>query len=75
MAGSLTTAGNGRRTKRRTRSTRRRQDVADLPRRPVDARTVGKVYTGRDGQTFRPSLFLTLTLDSHSKVNTEPFPS
>jgi len=74
VAGSLTTAGNGRRTKRRTRSTRRRQDVADLPRRPVDARTVGKVYTGRDGQTFRPSLFLTLTLDSHSKVNTDGTP-
>jgi hypothetical protein len=39
---------------RRTRSTRRRQDAPNLPRRPVDSRTVGKVYRGRDGKTFRP---------------------
>ncbi|MFC7731081.1 replication initiator [Actinomadura keratinilytica] len=74
VAGSLKTAGDGEQTKRRTRSTRRRQDVADLPRRPVDARTVGKVYTGRDGTTFRPSLFLTLTLDSYGRVNSDGTP-
>lgn len=44
-------------TPRRVRSTRRRQDVADLPRRRVDARTVGRVY----GERFRPSLFVTAT--------------
>ncbi|MBW8485109.1 replication initiator [Actinomadura parmotrematis] len=59
---------------RRTRSTRRRQDVADLPRRPVDARTVGKVYRGKDGKTFRPSLFLTLTLDSYGRVRADGTP-
>jgi hypothetical protein len=41
---------------RRHRSTRRRQDAASLPRRPVSARTVGKTYTAPDGKTFRPSL-------------------
>ncbi|WP_352231489.1 replication initiator [Actinomadura sp. NBRC 104425] len=74
VVGTLTTAKDGEPTKRRTRSTRRRQDVADLPRRPVDARTIGKVYTGRDGQTFRPSLFLTLTLDSYGKVHSDGTP-
>jgi hypothetical protein len=53
---------------RRHRSTRRRQDAPDLPRRPVAARTTGKVYTAPDGKTYRPSMFLTLTLDSYGKV-------
>ena len=56
------------------RSTRRRQDVPDLPRRPVSSRTVGKVYTAPDGKTFRPSLFVTLTLDSYGKVKADGTP-
>ncbi|GAA4618144.1 hypothetical protein GCM10023195_81340 [Actinoallomurus liliacearum] len=56
------------------RSTKRRQDVPDLPRRPVAARTVGKVYTAPDGKTFRPSLFLTLTLDSYGRVKNDGTP-
>ena len=40
---------------RRHRSTRRRQDAPDLPRRKVSPRTVGKTYTAPDGKTFRPS--------------------
>ncbi|WP_344409245.1 replication initiator, partial [Actinomadura nitritigenes] len=59
---------------RRTRSTRRRQDAPDLPRRPVDSRTVGKVFRGRDGKTFRPSIFLTLTLDSYGRVRSDGTP-
>ena len=47
------------------RSTRRRQDAPDLPRRPVDKRTVGRVFAGR----YRPSTFLTLTLDSYGRVD------
>ncbi len=47
------------------RSTRRRQDAPDLPRRPVAPRTVGRVFAGR----YRPSTFLTLTLDSYGRVN------
>ena len=49
------------------RSTRRRQDAPDLPRRPVDKRTVGRVFAGR----YRPSTFLTLTLDSYGRVDAE----
>ena len=56
------------------RSTKRRQDVPDLPRRPVSSRTVGKVYTAPDGTTFRPSLFVTLTLDSYGRVKTDGTP-
>ena len=49
---------------RRHRSTKRRQDAPDLPRRKVTSRTVGKTYTAPDGKTFRPSMFLTLTCPS-----------
>jgi hypothetical protein len=49
------------------RSTRRRQDTPDLPRRPVDKRTVGRVFGGR----YRPSTFLTLTLDSYGQVDSQ----
>jgi hypothetical protein len=47
------------------RSTRRRQDAPDLPRRPIERRTVGRVFAGR----YRPSTFLTLTLDSYGRVD------
>jgi hypothetical protein len=46
---------------RRHRSTRRRQDTPDLPRRKIAPRTIGKTYTAPDGKTFRPSMFITLT--------------
>jgi len=59
---------------RRHRSTRRRQDAAQLPRRPVSARTVGKTYIAPDGTTFRPSLFVTLTCPSYGKVTSDGTP-
>ena len=46
----------------RNRSTRRRSDVADLPRRSQEDRTIGQVFHVRDGRTYRPSMFITLTL-------------
>jgi len=49
------------------RSTRRRQDALNLPRRPVEKRTVGRVFGGR----YRPSTFLTLTLDSYGRVDAD----
>src|ERR671916_3460138 len=49
---------------RRIRSTRRRQDAPDLPRVPMEDRTIGRVFTAPDGRTFRPSMFITLTLPS-----------
>src|SRR6266496_4869968 len=39
-----------KRTQRRYRSTRRRQDAPDLPRRPVYPRTIGKTYTSPGGK-------------------------
>ncbi|MGH3937564.1 MAG: replication initiator [Pseudonocardiaceae bacterium] len=48
------------------RSTRRRQDAPNLPRRPVQRRTLGRVFAGR----YRPSTFLTLTLPSYGRVDT-----
>jgi hypothetical protein len=53
---------------RRHRSTRRRQDAPDLPRRKVAPRTIGKTYSTADGKTFRPSMFLTLTCPSYGRV-------
>ncbi|MFC4461207.1 replication initiator [Pseudonocardia nematodicida] len=47
------------------RTTRRRQDAPNLPRRPVEDRTVGRVFGGK----YRPSTFLTLTLDSYGRVD------
>ena len=54
---------------RRTRSTRRRQDVPDLPRQKVDPRTLGRVYHAPDGSEHQPSMWLTLTLDSYGPVH------
>ena len=59
---------------RRVRSTRRRQDAPDLPRRPVEPRTVGRVYQAPDGTAWRPSLFLTLTLPSYGRVHSDGTP-
>ena len=60
---------------RRHRSTRRRQDAAPLPRRPVSARTVGKTYTAPDGKTFRPSMFVTLTCPCYGRVGQDGAPA
>ena len=51
---------------RQQRSTRRRQDTPNLPRRPVERRTVGQAYAGG---RYRPSTFLTLTCDSYGRVD------
>ncbi|MGO8888504.1 MAG: replication initiator [Streptosporangiaceae bacterium] len=66
---------NPDRPERRHRSTRRRQDAPDLPRRKVDPRTVGKTYTAPDGKTFRPSLFVTLTCPSYGRVGDDGAPA
>ncbi len=66
---------NPDRPARRHRSTRRRQDAPDLPRRKVTARTVGKTYTAPDGKTFRPSMFITLTCPSYGRVGDDGAPT
>src|SRR5918997_4181354 len=49
------------------RSTQHRQDAPNLPRRPIERRTLGRVFAGR----YRPSTFLTLTLDSYGRVDSD----
>ncbi|MEU5263406.1 replication initiator [Amycolatopsis sp. NPDC021455] len=46
------------------RSTRRRQDAPNLPRRKVAKTTVGREFAGK----FRPSMFVTLTCDTYGPV-------
>jgi hypothetical protein len=53
---------------RRVRSTRRREDVPDLPKVPMSERTVGTTFTTPNGKTYRPSMFLTVTLPSYGRV-------
>ncbi|MQY19332.1 replication initiator [Nocardia macrotermitis] len=48
----------------RRRSTRRRQDVPNLPRKKVEKRTVGPTFAG-----FQPSMFVTLTMPSYGRIN------
>jgi hypothetical protein len=55
----------------RVRSTKRRQDVPDLPRQKVAPRTVGRTYTGSDGSVHQPSMWLTLTLDTYGPVHSQ----
>jgi hypothetical protein len=59
---------------RRVRSTRRRQDAPNLPRRDVEARSVGQVYETPDGKTYQPSTFLTVTMDSYGPVHSDGTP-
>ncbi|MDP9863922.1 MULTISPECIES: replication initiator [Streptosporangium] len=58
----------GRTAGQRSRSTRRRQDAPDLPRRVMRDTTLGRTFTGSDGKTYRPSMFVTLTLPSYGRV-------
>jgi hypothetical protein len=53
---------------RRVRSTRRRADALELPKVPQEHRSVGRTFTATDGTTYRPSMFVTLTLGSYGKV-------
>ncbi len=52
----------------RPRSTRRRGDVPDLPRVPQEDRTLGRVFEAPDGRTYRPSMFITLTLPGYGRI-------
>jgi hypothetical protein len=67
-------ADPGRPKLRRQRSTRRRQDAPDLPKRKISPHTIGKTYTSPDGKTFRPSMFITLTCPSYGRVGEDGTP-
>ncbi|MFD8531361.1 replication initiator [Streptosporangium canum] len=58
----------GRTAPKRSRSTKRRQDAPDLPKRTKQDTTLGRTFTGSDGRVYRPSLFVTLTLPSYGKI-------
>ncbi|MHB8273458.1 MAG: replication initiator [Dermatophilaceae bacterium] len=64
----LEDADDGGGSGRVMRSTRRRGDAADLPVRPMEARTVGRCFTAADGKVYRPSMFITLTLPSYGRI-------
>ncbi len=53
---------------RQTRSTRRPESMPSLPFVPVENRTIGRAFTGKEGRTYRPSMFVTLTLPSYGAV-------
>ncbi|GGO94416.1 hypothetical protein GCM10011584_35380 [Nocardioides phosphati] len=57
-------------SERRTRSTRRLEGFPDLPKVQPDHTSVGRTFTDpRTGATFRPSMFVTLTLPSYGRIN------
>ncbi|MEU2974797.1 replication initiator, partial [Nocardiopsis alba] len=77
LRGSVTRSGDSSPSSgsRRVRSTKRRQDVPDLPKRPMTRKTVGRAFTDpASGKVFRPSLFITLTLDSYGRVRSDGTP-
>jgi hypothetical protein len=59
---------------KRARSTRRRQDAPNLPRKKVAGSTTGRVFTTPDGKTYRPSTFVTLTMPSYGRVHGDGTP-
>ncbi|WP_433248623.1 replication initiator [Streptosporangium sp. CA-135522] len=67
-AGMRGTVLGGRATAKRSRSTRRRQDAPDLPKRTRQDTTLGRTFVAPDGRVYRPSLFVTLTLPSYGKI-------
>ncbi len=50
---------------RRKRSTKRRQDTPDLPRKKVRKHTIKAAYPGG----YRPGMMVTLTMDSYGRIN------
>ena len=53
---------------RRVRSTKRRQGMPNLPKVPMDQRTIGEAFYAPDGREYRPSMFITLTLPSYGQI-------
>ncbi|MCX4097302.1 replication initiator [Nocardia sp. alder85J] len=51
--------------RRAVKSTRRRQDAPDLPRKKVSKDTTGRTYAGR----YQPSMFATFTLGSYGRCH------
>jgi hypothetical protein len=58
----------------RRRSTRRLPQFPPLPVVPMEHRTVGRELTSPNGRTYRPSMFVTLTLPSYGRVHRDGTP-
>jgi hypothetical protein len=69
VRGTLPRPGKERKT-RTVRSTKRRQDALKLPRRPMENRTVCRVYRSKTGMEHRPSMLLTVTLPGFGAIHT-----
>lgn len=50
---------------RKKRSTKRRDDVPDLPRKKIEKTTLGRTFAGK----HQPSMFLTVTMDSYGRCH------
>ncbi|QVQ50490.1 replication initiation protein [Spiractinospora alimapuensis] len=75
LRGSVSPRSSSSGTSRRVRSTKRRKDAPDLPKRQMAKTTVGRSYEDpATGKTFRPSLFLTLTCDTYGRVKPDGTP-
>src|SRR4029079_12185845 len=53
---------------------RGRKDAPNLPKVPMATTTLGRTFDTPDGKTFRPSLFVTLTMPSYGKVGPDGAP-
>ncbi|MFC3997859.1 replication initiator [Nocardiopsis sediminis] len=75
LRGKADRGSSGAARPRRSRSTRRRQDAPDLPKRQMKRSTVGRAFEDPDtGKVFRPSLFITLTCDTYGRVKKDGTP-
>lgn len=61
-------------SRRRTRSTRRRDDAPDLPRRASNGSTLGRAFIAKGDRVYRPSMFVTVTLPSYGPVRSDGTP-
>lgn len=60
--------------RRRTRSTRRRDDAPDLPRKASNGSTLGRAFIAKGNRVYRPSMFITVTLPSYGPVHSDGTP-
>lgn len=61
--------GAGSPDRRRVRSTKRLDGFPNLPKVATDHVSIGRTFTDpRTGKTFRPSMFVTLTLPSYGRI-------
>ncbi|MUL43086.1 replication initiation protein [Streptomonospora sp. PA3] len=75
LRGSVSRGSSSSGSSRRVRSTKRRQDAPDLPKRQMAKTTVGRTYEDPvTGTVFRPSLFVTLTCDTYGRVRADGTP-